>query len=186
MNSGYHARCPQPNAPRSKHCCSPISSSPPHRKPSLAITRAIDPATAMLCQSLLGLHVVFWNSMPLKALCFSSIEEIPYKGSRWQPNKPRPPQFLRGVSCICTVSDGPPELLGRRALTVIGIWRLSALNYLEQHDLQIAALQSCNAANTVTLDHSLLRSVTRPRPLALVARGLSNPPNQTWLCCRPF
>jgi len=50
-----------------------------------------------------------------------SNENAGYRGSRWQPNKPRPPQFCRGVSCICTVSAGPPELLGRKALTVIGI-----------------------------------------------------------------
>lgn len=47
-------------------------------------------------------------------------ENFDYNGSRWQPNMPRPPQFRRGVSCICTVSAGPPELLGRRALTAMG------------------------------------------------------------------
>jgi hypothetical protein len=49
-----------------------------------------------------------------------------YSGTRWQPNIPRPPQFLRGVSCICTVSAGPPEVLGRSVLTVIGSCALLA------------------------------------------------------------
>jgi hypothetical protein len=51
----------------------------------------------------------------------AATQRIHYNGSRWQPRSPRPPQFLRGVSCICTVSAGPPEGLGRSALTVIGL-----------------------------------------------------------------
>lgn len=92
--------------------------------PLQAITRAMDPTTAMLCQSLLTLDGT--TSFPeyldsLDTPRYSSIEDAVYSGSRWQPNKPRPPQFRRGVSCICMVSDGPPELLGRRALTMMGI-----------------------------------------------------------------
>jgi hypothetical protein len=40
---------------------------------------------------------------------------------------PRPPQFRRGVSVIWTVSAGPPEVSGRSALTVIGIYAPLAL-----------------------------------------------------------
>jgi hypothetical protein len=39
---------------------------------------------------------------------------------------PRPPQLRRGVSCICTVSAGPPDVLGRSVLTAMGSCALLA------------------------------------------------------------
>jgi hypothetical protein len=49
-----------------------------------------------------------------------------YKGSKWQPSSPRPPQLLRGVSCICKDSEGAPEALGRSTFTVNGICAMLA------------------------------------------------------------
>ena len=70
--------------------------------------------------------------MSSQPYCYWLYKAMAYNGSKWQPRSPLPPQFLRGVSCICTVSAGPPEGLGRNALTVMGICGLLASNLVSR------------------------------------------------------
>lgn len=117
-NAGYHACWSQTQcATQQAGVVHPLLQ--PSRK--YPITRAVDPTTITLCQNL---RAPPRHHRQKSSIGSSSSEVAVYSGSRWQPNKPRPPQFLRGVSCICTVSAEPPELLSRRAFTVIGIWSL--------------------------------------------------------------
>lgn len=105
----------QPSAPRSKRC---------HRCPTLSIrcarptVQTAEPQKPLLSPS--------DTSTMCSMSCCTPQRDAGYSGSRWQPSKPRPPQSLRGVSCIRTLSDGPPEALGRSTLTMIGICDLLA------------------------------------------------------------
>lgn len=98
-----------------------------------------------------------------------------YSGSRWQPSIPRPPQFLRGVSVICTVSAGPPEVVGRSALTVIGSCALLALPVA---GVQLERIE--RVVLSARVEHSPLRSARQLLPPSTASRGSSSLPSQTW------
>lgn len=84
---------------------------------------------------------------------------------------PLPPQLRLGVSCICTVSDGPPEALGRSAFTVIGSYdRISpslSNTWNQQWMFCIASIFTRGRCRPADLggDNSPLRSAIQPQPL---------------------
>lgn len=131
--------------------------------------------------------------MPRSNCCCSST--IPakrtYNGSRWQPNRPLPPQLRLGVSCIDTVSDGPPEVLGRNAFTVMGIWAVSAPMHAKSPNatacLCILTCSRCSSGRPMGRagDNSLLHSARQLLPPGSACHCLSSRPSQTWLCYRP-
>ena len=123
-----------------------------------------------------------------------------YNGSRWQPNKPLPPQFRLGVSCIWTVSAAPPEALGLSAFTVIGNCQTLAHTSLIDDVFHLSAAlcllcsrgffcpQCCAqdrwedvVADSSKGDNSLLHFVRPLPPPCSVCRGLSSPPTRTSL-----
>ena len=122
------ARCSKPNAGYhayafvSNHCAMQqallfsLQPSPAHRRPSRELL-----AQPPRCVHFGVICSAFTSPSQSRRPRTKVDAKADYRGSRWQPNKPRPPQFCRGVSCICTVSAGPPELLGRKALTIMGI-----------------------------------------------------------------
>lgn len=132
-DASWYHALPKPSAPRSKRCC----------MPDAAIKK-----TFPICTAAAARHTHRCS---------------PHNGSRWHPNSPRPPQFLRGVSCMETDSAGP-DVLGRSALT----WRGICGDQRWMHVCEVLVM------------HSRLRSVPQPRPRVTVSRGLSNPPTQTW------
>lgn len=154
---------PKPSAPRSKRCSC-----------SQSALRSLQPAATshdVHCAPCCSAEAVLFNAHaarmhPTTCGDSASASMRAHSGSRWQPSKPRPPQFRRGVSCICMVSAGPPEGLGRNTLTVSGICHLSVRPRVCQH-------------SSVVCQHSLLRSGRRPLQPATASRGLSSPPSQT-------
>lgn len=96
---------------------------------------------------------------------------------------PRPPQFRRGVSCICTVSAGLPEVLGRSALTVIGSYALLACC------LDIRAASAVLCTYPFVLRHCLCHSrqplVVRPVYPAKLGNGVAYPQARRvcWTAC---
>jgi hypothetical protein len=110
-----------------------------------------------------------------------------YNGSRWQPSSPRPPQLLRGVSCICNDSDGPPEALGRSTFTVNGICALLAPTFHPSDSMSCrsAPSRTFRACQQSARDNSLLHFAIQLLPPEPACRGSSSPPSQTWLCYRP-
>jgi hypothetical protein len=120
---------------------------------------------------------------------FPSASSADYSGSRWQPSMPLPPQLRRGVSCICTGSEGPSEALGRSAFTVIGscrsLARVDARLLVQWDVLHIPFSRRFDAKPATERDNSLLHSARQLLPLGSDCRGLSSPPSQTWLCYLP-
>jgi len=67
-----------------------------------------------------GYHAVMHHNQMRRANYVGYAPIVNYIGRRWHPNKPRPPQFRRGVRIRCFVSE-VPESVPR--LTVTGIGR---------------------------------------------------------------